>query len=362
MNEKKSKRNDSAIIIILIIIGVVSLICILLPIMIWLIMIAILIAIDCMNESYFINIGDYESHLKGFENQLVTSYDEITDINVALSTYELDFDKYDYYVFEIPYNVCSEKDVEPVSFEQNLRRGTITIEIQYTKSCRYCEVNYKYYALRLDKDAYAYLDDDSVIFTYNITNEYLRCEYDYAVDKPMIYIYPEKDMDVEVTLGNSELITTSYPKYNNSWKVFARKDGYLEYEGRTYYGLYWEGKNHKVKVEEDGFVIKGEDTSKFLEEKLEILGLNEREINEFIIYWLPKMEHNKYNYVRFETKEEIDEYMPLEISPKPESVIRVYMNYKALDEKIEVKEQKLEKVERKGYSVIEWGGSVIEDE
>jgi hypothetical protein len=214
----------------------------------------------------------------------------------------------------------------------------------------------------LDKDAYAYLDDDSVIFTYNITNEYLRCEYDYAVDKPMIYIYPEKDMDVEVTLGNSELITTSYPKYNNSWKVFARKDGYLEYEGRTYYGLYWEGKNHKVKVEEDGFVIKGEDTSKFLEEKLEILGLNEREINEFIVYWLPKMEHNKYNYVRFETKEEIDEYMPLEISPKPESVIRVYMNYKALDEKIEVKEQKLEKVERKGYSVIEWGGSVIEDE
>ena len=41
------------------------------------------------------------------------------------------------------------------------------------------------------------------------------------------------------------------------------------------------------------------------EEKLAILGLNEREAEEFIIYWLPKLESNKYNYIRFATEEEI---------------------------------------------------------
>ena len=35
------------------------------------------------------------------------------------------------------------------------------------------------------------------------------------------------------------------------------------------------------------------------------------------------------------------------------------MEYKPLDEKINVKEQVLEKVERNGFTVVEWGGSDI---
>ncbi len=33
-----------------------------------------------------------------------------------------------------------------------------------------------------------------------------------------------------------------------------------------------------------GFVVKGKDTTKFLEEKLSYFGLNDKECNEFIIY------------------------------------------------------------------------------
>ena len=71
------------------------------------------------------------------------------------------------------------------------------------------------------------------------------------------------------------------------------------------------------------------------------------------------MEKNKYNYIRFETKEEIDNYMPLEINPKPDSIIRIVMDYKPLNEKIDVIEQELIPQERHGYSVIEWGGTEI---
>ncbi len=177
--------------------------------------------------------------------------------------------------------------------------------------------------------------------------------------KPLIYIYPGKDMDVSIKLSNPELLSTTYPKYNNGWNVRVLKDGTIKYDGKEFYGLYWEGSGHEVNVTNEGFVVKGEDVATFLEEKLAILGLNEREANEFIIYWLPKMEHNKYNYIRFETREEIDSYMKLDITPKPDSVIRVVMDFKALDEKIDVKEQKLETVSRTGYTVVEWGGSEI---
>ena len=60
-------------------------------------------------------------------------------------------------------------------------------------------------------------------------------------------------------------------------------------------------------------------------------------------------------------KEEIDEMMPLEINPVPDTTIRVLMGWKKIDSKIDIKEQKLEKVERKGYTVVEWGGTEIED-
>jgi hypothetical protein len=57
--------------------------------------------------------------------------------------------------------------------------------------------------------------------------------------------------------------------------------------------------------------------------------------------------------------EELNSYMALDIEPKPDTLIRVFMEYKPLDEYKEVKEQELVKVQRKGYTVVEWGGSEI---
>jgi len=59
------------------------------------------------------------------------------------------------------------------------------------------------------------------------------------------------------------------------------------------------------------------------------------------VYWLPKLEKNKYNYIRFASNEEIEENMPLEINPNPDTIIRVMMTFKALDNPIKVEEQKL---------------------
>ena len=179
-------------------------------------------------------------------------------------------------------------------------------------------------------------------------------------DKPIIYIYPEKEMDVEVTVSNPEKLTVTYPKYNDGWKVKVLKDGTLiDRNNKKYYALYWEGKGDNNTIKSDGFVVKGEDVASFLEEKLEILGLNYKESNEFIMYWLPKLESNKYNYIRFKTMDEINKNMKLTINPEPDTLIRIMMEYKGLDKKIDVKEQKLERRERSGYTVVEWGGTEI---
>ena len=179
--------------------------------------------------------------------------------------------------------------------------------------------------------------------------------------KPIIYFYPEKDMDIEVTLGHPDKLSHTYPKYDNKWDITVYKNGniYDKKTKRNYYALYWEGINDKNGKFKEGFVIEGKETTKFLEEKLSILGLNDKEINEFIIYWLPQMENNKYNLIRFASMEEINEIMPLKFSVEPDTLIRVYMKFKPINKKINIKEQELERVERHGFTVVEWGGSKL---
>lgn len=112
-------------------------------------------------------------------------------------------------------------------------------------------------------------------------------------------------------------------------------------------------------MHDEGFVVAGSDIASFLEEKLAILGLTAKEANEFIIYWLPKMEHNKFNYIYFETASEIEDNMPLKVTPTPDSIIRIMMDTKPLDEKITIPEQQLTSPIRTGFTVVEWGGTII---
>ncbi len=180
--------------------------------------------------------------------------------------------------------------------------------------------------------------------------------------KPLIYLYPKEDTEVTVKLILKDKITVSYPKYEDGWKVVAKPNGdLLDVKTNKYlYGLYWEGLDTISEgIKDYGFVVKGSDTISFLEEKLLLLGLNEREANEFIVYWLPKLEKNKYNYIRFASLSEINKNMPLEVNPKPDTIIRVNMEYKKLDEYIEVEEQKIITPSRDGFVLVEWGGTEL---
>jgi hypothetical protein len=176
--------------------------------------------------------------------------------------------------------------------------------------------------------------------------------------KPVIYLYPEKPMDISVQLNlkNSNL-STIYPKFNekNTWNVHAKPNGDIILNDRTYPYLFWEADSYDLKDSNEGFIVTEENAEKFLEEKLEILGLNEKERADFIVFWLPHLIKNKLSLCTFQSKKFFDNF-ELNITPKPDTVIRIYFSIKKLDSPINVKEQKLESVERKGYTVIEWGG------
>lgn len=211
------------------------------------------------------------------------------------------------------------------------------------------------YFIELDK---TYAEQTINIVVDDINNSDPNVAY-----KPIIYIYPEQEQNVKVTLGSSDKLLVSYPVYNNGWNVLAKPDGTLidNKTNRELYSLYYESENNvNFKIENEGFVISKDEIIPFLEEKLEILGLNPKEQEEFIIYWLPILQKNNYTYIRFATNEEINNNMSLQVEPSPDTMIRVLMVFKGLEEKINVKEQPLQKVTRNGYTVVEWGATIIE--
>jgi len=178
---------------------------------------------------------------------------------------------------------------------------------------------------------------------------------------PIIYLYPETRTEVGVKLELDGKLTVTYPDYDSTdgWTVTADPDGTLtDKKGRKYSYLFWEG---DINIKPDlskGFCVKGEDTAEFLENALAELGLNEKEANDFIIYWLPQMMGNKYNVITFQTKE-YEDVAHLYVTPRPDTVIRVNMLWYSSEKQVNIRPQELTSVNpsvRKGFTVVEWGG------
>lgn len=183
------------------------------------------------------------------------------------------------------------------------------------------------------------------------------------IDKPVVYLYPEKDnTPVSVNIDYDETLMSVYPSFteNNTWKVTADKNGILHKDGKQYNYLFWEGKNSKTDWDfSTGFCVKGKDTANFLEDTLIRLGLNDKETNDFIVYWLPQMEHNPYNVISFQT----DLYTTkakLKTIPSADTTIRVMMAWYPSKDCVNIKPQTFSSPDRTGFTVVEWGGSKVD--
>lgn len=189
-------------------------------------------------------------------------------------------------------------------------------------------------------------------------------EIQIRVVKPAIYLYPTQEEEISIQLDFKGNLGTTFPKYKNGWTVKAKTNGELINlaDNRRYNYLFWEGDNSFPESHfnyKDGFVISKNKAEQFLIDKLSILGLNNTEINDFIVYWLPQLEKNEYNLIHFFVNDNIDNSAFLDVKPKPDTQIRVFMEFKAVDKDYKIKEQQLPKIERKGFTLVEWGGGII---
>ncbi len=244
---------------------------------------------------------------------------------------------------------------------EDMRDSTFNLYSDWIANlAEYDTISQKELSTRMIHHELAYLVDAYYLGEYSPKTYSYYFEFLGGFAKPVIYLYPEKETEVSVSLELGGALTCTYPAYKNGWEVIAEPDGTLinKDDGREYSYLYWEGIGESSWNMSKGFVVNGTDTIQFLQEKLEYLGLTPKELNEFIVYWLPHMQNNKYNLITFQT-DIYENSAKLNVSPKPDSILRIFMVYKALDEFAEVQEPVLDTFERNGFAVIEWGGAEL---
>ncbi len=189
------------------------------------------------------------------------------------------------------------------------------------------------------------------------------------VDKPVIYLYPTTKTKVNVSIEPKGELTFTYPKYKESWNITALPNGdLLDHNGRTYPYLFWEAQQKGIQYQNikdgriPGFGIKTDTVITFLENQLTQIGLNQKEKTDFITFWGPRIQQSSYALVQFILDEDYHNTIgSLDITPQPESIKRVFLIFTGLPKHYlpQTSQQHFTPFERKGFTVVEWGGTQL---
>lgn len=190
-------------------------------------------------------------------------------------------------------------------------------------------------------------------------------QQDIRVEKPVIYLYPEKQTEVSLQVNFNGKLDFTYPPYNKGWQVIAQPDGTLtdKNDGREHKYLFWDGKMQFSDADctyKSGFVVHKDSLVSFFQKYLPKMGLKPQEYNDFIVFWTPLMQKNEWNFVHFRTGVAYDIIATNTVIPKPDTEIRVFMEFAKVVKPFAIPAQELSTPERKGFTLVEWGGAALE--
>jgi len=180
--------------------------------------------------------------------------------------------------------------------------------------------------------------------------------------KPLIYIYLNGNKNLNIKLDVKGDLKFTYPKYDNGWSVTTNSDGTFNIGDKNYSYLFWDGDMNISKSEinwNEGFIVDRENLISFFENTLSKMGLNPKEIEDYITYWCPQMYVNDKNYIHFMFNNEYNEYANLTVTPKPDNQFRVFMIWSKANEDEKIKEQIIPTFKREGFTLVEWGGAQV---
>ncbi|KAG8982513.1 hypothetical protein FRB90_006727, partial [Tulasnella sp. 427] len=183
--------------------------------------------------------------------------------------------------------------------------------------------------------------------------------------KPVIYLFPPQPLEATVRLALEPAwrFDTVYPvvpfqddvktgQQRIQWSVEASPSGNLRDKdsGTEITYLFWEAKTTSAGLSssadtlqdfipgrthcqpKDSVLLSIRNVTGYLDRTLTSLGLHTSARTDFITYWLPRFLRHKYIALRFLPQKSYEAAAPLEVSPQPDVVTRVFMLFQGVRE------------------------------
>ena len=181
---------------------------------------------------------------------------------------------------------------------------------------------------------------------------------DLFVDKPAIYIYPETPgpFEVRLDLGAGVRITESLPEYGGGWSVTVSADGRID-DAHDY--LFYELAVPRPTPPSAGWCLDAAHLDVELVDLAARIGLNAHEAEEFVDYWSGRLEGSAHWAACPVFDAALDGWAALDVTPAPDVTLRAWVIFAPLDAPIDLPVPVVPEVERRGTTVIEWGGAVL---
>jgi len=175
-----------------------------------------------------------------------------------------------------------------------------------------------------------------------------------TVKKPNIYLYPQEDIDIHVSLEfpkGGEVIE-SVPIYNNGWYVHVDNKGKID---NKYDYLFYEAIQPDVWQYDKGWCIERELLLEFFQTNLQGYNFTEEEISDFIDYWIPRLiDYDFYNIYPQEGNI-IEKVIKINLSIQPKNINRLFYVVIGKMEYEQLEASSINTFYRNGFTVTEWG-------
>ncbi len=189
----------------------------------------------------------------------------------------------------------------------------------------------------------------------NSTDPYNDNDSTYVGDrKPNLYIYPEQtlSLSVKINFPNGGKVTESIPAYNNSWNITVTPNGQIN----DYYDyLFYECDVPDLTQKEYGWVIKTTELENFFANNLSLSGFSQKEVNDFIEYWIPLLTEHNYYAIYPQYKTQLNKMIEIEFSEIPDNFYRLHYVIIGRDNNKQLPAPQIESAIREKYYAVEWG-------
>lgn len=180
------------------------------------------------------------------------------------------------------------------------------------------------------------------------------------VYKPNIYFYSDKPLNINVEFLQENLLTETIPEYSLGWDTYVNGDGKITCQNEKFDFLFYESLASKeLAQKEQGWVIYADSREEQLLEILANYDFNEKEIYDFMEFWMEMLEENA-DYIMYpQNTLNVNIQMPIKINPMPDNITRIWFGFEKYQGQA-VEEAEIVPIIRGKFTVVEWGGFFFE--